>query len=312
MFFGLSVGSFIVGTVGERGKRDDRGTNMKITVAILLLGIGVLLGSHLFSERDVADEVGRPYALELLNSVLWMQTAGEWRALTRQTYRQGERMLDAALEDPTWTAAIEQAEDASELPPAVILDVDETVLDNSSFEANLIAQDTTFQTGTWNEWCRLEQALPIPGAVEFTQYAAERGVTVIYLTNRRHEVEEATRRNLEKHGFPLDPDEDTLYTRAEREEWDVSDKSGRRAEIASRYRVLLLFGDDLNDFVTGSRASLEERNALVEEHDAYWGSRWFVLPNPSYGGWEGALTEFDYGLDPDPRLGRKYEHLRLP
>ncbi len=285
---------------------------MKLTVATLLLGIGFLLGNCLFSERDASDEVGRPYALELLNSVLWMQTAGEWRALTRQTYRQGERMLDAALEDPTWTAALEQAEDASELPPAVILDVDETVLDNSAFEARLITQDATFQTDAWNEWCRLEQALPIPGAVEFTQYAAERGVTVFYLTNRRHEVEEATRRNLEKHGFPLDPDEDTLYTRAEREEWDVSDKSGRRAEIASRYRVLLLFGDDLNDFVTGSRASLEERNALVEEHDGYWGNRWFVLPNPAYGGWEGALTDFDYGLDPDPRLGRKYEHLRLP
>ena len=280
--------------------------------AISMLGIGFLVGSYLFSERDVADEASRPYALELLNSVLWMQTGAEWRALTRQTYRQGERMLDTALEDGSWTAALEQTEDPSGLPPAVILDVDETVLDNSSFEAQLITQDTTFQTDPWNEWCRLEQALPIPGAVEFTQYAAERGVTVFYLTNRRHEVEEATRRNLEKHGFPLDPEEDTLLTRAEREEWDVSDKSGRRVEIASRYRVLLVFGDDLNDFVSGSRASVEERNAPVEEYDAYWGSRWFVLPNPSYGGWEGALTEFDYGLDPDTRLRRKYEHLRLP
>ena len=218
-----------------------------------MLGIGFLVGSYLFSERDVADEASRPYALELLNSVLWMQTGAEWRALTRQIYRQGERMLDTALEDGSWTAALEQTEDPSGLPPAVILDVDETVLDNSSFEAQLITQDTTFQTDPWNEWCRLEQALPIPGAVEFTQYAAERGVTVFYLTNRRHEVEEATRRNLEKHGFPLDPEEDTLLTRAEREEWDVSDKSGRRVEIASRYRVLLLFGDDLNDFVSRSR-----------------------------------------------------------
>ncbi len=281
-------------------------------VAISMLGIGFLVGSYFFSERDVADEATRPYALELLNSVLWMQTGAEWRALTRQTYRQGERMLDAALEDGSWTAALEQTEDPSGLPPAVILDVDETVLDNSSFEAQLITDDATYQTEPWNEWCRLEQALPIPGAVEFTQYAAERGVTVFYLTNRRQEVEEATRRNLEKHGFPLDSEEDTLLTRAEREEWDVSDKSGRRAWIASRYRVLLLFGDDLNDFVSGSRASLEERDALVEEYDAYWGSRWFMLPNPSYGGWEGALTEFDYGLDPEPRLRRKYEHLRLP
>jgi acid phosphatase len=241
-----------------------------------------------------------------------MQTAAERTALTRQTYRVGERMLDTALADPSWSAAVEQKQDPSGLPAAVILDVDETVLDNSSFEAQRILEDGLFETEAWNDWCRLEDALPIPGAVEFTRYAAEKGVAVLYVTNRRHEVEEATRRNLEKHGFPLDAEEDTLYTRAEREEWDDDDKSGRRADIVSRYRVLLLFGDDLNDFVSGSRASLEERNALVEEYDGYWGSRWFMLPNSTYGGWEGALTEFDYTLAPAPRLLRKYGHLRLP
>jgi len=285
---------------------------MRIIVAILLLGIGFVVGAYFLSERGVIEEAPRPYALEILNSVLWMQTAAEQTALTRQTYRVGQRMLDAALADPSWTAAVEQTQDPSGLPPAVILDVDETVLDNSSFEAQRILEDGLFETEPWNDWCRLEEALPIPGSVEFTRYAAEKGVAVFYVTNRRHEVEEATRSNLEKHGFPLDPEEDTLYTRAEREEWDDSDKSGRRADIVSRYRVLLLFGDDLNDFVSGSRASLEERNALVEEYDGYWGSRWFMLPNPTYGGWEGALTEFDYALEPASRLRRKYDHLRLP
>jgi len=285
---------------------------MKIMVAILLLGIGFVVGSLFFSHREAPEEVTRPYALELLNSVLWMQTAAERHALARQTYHHGERMLDAALEEASWSAALEQTGDTSDLPPAVVLDVDETVLDNSSFEAQLIVEDAVFETEAWHEWCRREEALPVPGAVEFTQYAAEKGVAVFYLTNRRHEVEEATRRNLEKHGFPLDPEEDTLYTRGERDEWDVSDKSSRRADIASRYRILLLFGDDLNDFVSGSRSSLEERNALVEEYDDYWGSRWLVLPNPAYGGWEGALTQFDYGLEPEPRLLQKFEQLRLP
>ena len=285
---------------------------MKIIVAILLLVIGFLVGSLFFSERDVPEETPRPYALELLNSVLWMQTAAERTALALQTYDQGQRMLDAALADPTWTAAVEQTQDPSGLPPAVVLDVDETVLDNSAFEAQLIVEDGLFETDPWNEWCRLEEALPIPGAVEFTRYAAEKGVAVLYVTNRRHEVEEATRRNLEKLGFPLAADEDTLYTRAEREEWDDSDKSSRRSDIAARYRILLLFGDDLNDFVSGSRATLAGREALVIQHEAYWGTRWLMLPNPAYGGWEGALTDFDYSLAPDPRLRRKYDHLRLP
>jgi acid phosphatase len=221
-------------------------------------------------------------------------------------------MLDAALDDPDWTAALEQSGDASQLPPAVILDVDETVLDNSAYEAQLILENTRFVTETWQEWCRKEQALPIPGAIEFTRYAAERGVEVIYLTNRRYEVEEATRKNLEKFGFPLNPDEDTLYTRGEKEAWDVSDKSSRRADIASRYRVLLLFGDDLNDFVSGTRESLAERDAVAEEYGENWGTKWFVLPNPEYGGWEGALTGFDTGLSRAERLRAKCDALRLP
>lgn len=285
---------------------------MVAALMLLALGMGFFLGSHFHAVSRVEDEVDRPYALDLLNSVLWMQTAAERRALTRQTYRQAERLLEAALEDGSWTAALEQGEKPSQLPPAVILDVDETVLDNSAFQAQLIVEDELFQTGPWNDWCRREEALPIPGAVHFTQYAAERGVVVFYLTNRRHEVEEATRRNLEKLGFPLDEDNDTLFTRGEKEAWDVSDKASRRAEIASRYRVLLLLGDDFNDFVSGTWASLAERDALAEEYESYWGSKWFVLPNPEYGSWEGALVDFDYQLSPAQRLRRKYQALRLP
>jgi len=134
----------------------------------------------------------------------------------------------------------------------------------------------------------------------------------MYLTNRRHEVEEATRNNLEKFGFPLKVDEDTLYTLGEKEEWDISDKSSRRADIATRYRVLLLFGDDLNDFVSGTRRSLAERDAVVAEYDEYWGSKWFVLPNPEYGSWEGALSGFNYDLSPAEHLQVKLDALRLP
>ena len=287
-------------------------------VVVLILGAALFLASHLLSERPPGQEfqefreLRTPYSWELLNSVLWIQTAAERRALTIQIYRQAKRMLDAALEDPEWTAALEQGEGASELPPAIILDVDETVLDNSAYQAQLILENTRFETPTWHEWCRQESALPIPGALEFTQYAAERGVEVMYLTNRRHQVEEATRNNLEKRGFPLNEEVDTLYTRGEKEEWDVADKSSRRADIASRYRVLLLFGDDLNDFVSGTRSSLAERDAVVGEYDEYWGSRWFVLPNPEYGGWEGALSGFQRDLSPAEQHEVKLDALKLP
>ena len=281
-------------------------------VIVLILGVALFLASHFLSVRPPRNESQTPYSWDLLNSVLWIQTAAERRALSTQIYRQAKPMLDAALEDPDWTASLEQGEGGSELPPAIILDVDETVLDNSDFQAQLIIDNIKFGRPHWQEWCRKEKAPPIPGALEFTKYAAQRGVTVMYLTNRRHEVEEATRNNLEKFGFPLKVDEDTLYTRGEKEEWDISDKSSRRADIATRYRVLLLFGDDLNDFVSGTRRSLAERDAVVAEYDEYWGSKWFVLPNPEYGSWEGALSGFNYDLSPAEQLQVKLDALRLP
>jgi 5'-nucleotidase (lipoprotein e(P4) family) len=144
----------------------------------------------------------------------------------------------------------------------------------------------------------------------FTRYAAERGVTVFYVTNRSHTVEESTRRNLEKLGFPLDAGRDTLLTRGEREDWKDSDKAARRAEIASQFRILLLVGDNLGDFLTGEMASLAERAALAAKHQQNWGTRWIMLPNPQYGSWEGAIFGFDYGLTYEERLRMKYKALK--
>jgi acid phosphatase len=219
-------------------------------------------------------------------------------------------MLDRALGDPSWTAALEQTGDFADLPPAVVLDVDETVLDNSFYEARLIMQGLEYTTDTWNEWCNEAAATPVPGALEFTRYAAGKGVKVFYVTNRRHVVEEATRRNLQELGFPLDSEEDTLQTRGEKRAWEGPDKRPRRRDIGSRYRILLLIGDNLGDFVSGAEVSIAERNALAERYSDYWGTRWIVLPNPQYGSWEGALFEYEFGLTREEKLRRKIEALQ--
>ena len=70
------------------------------------------------------------------------------------------------------------------------------------------------------------------------------------------------------------------------------------------YRVVLLFGDDLNDFVS-ARAGREARAALMEEHRANWGTRWIMLPNPTYGSWERAITFGESGLNRDETMDRK-------
>jgi acid phosphatase len=253
--------------------------------------------------------VPSPNAVAVLDATLWMQTAAEYQALSRQTWAVAERLLPEAVEDTAWTAAVEQEGGAGALPPAVIVDVDETMLDNSPYAARLIERDESFTEASWAEWVNEARARPISGAVEFARRARELGVELFYVTNRLSNLEEGTRRNLVAAGFPLDREEDVVLLKNEREGWG-SDKATRRAWIAERYRIVLLVGDDLNDFASGARGeSIETREAIVEKYGDRWGSRWIVLANPTYGSWMSAVLE---GLeDPTPaeEMRRKLDAL---
>lgn len=248
---------------------------------------------------------------ENLHSTLWTQTSVEYRASTLQAYRLAMLMLDRALADSSWTAALEQEASGSyaSLPPAVVLDVDETVLDNSAYQARLVLEDAAYASDSWNAWVQEARAVPVPGAVAFTRYAHDKGVTVIYLTNRRGDTEEATRRNLAAYGFPIATSDDVVLTRGERPEWAEGEKAPRRRAVAEKYRILLLVGDNLGDFMPDAERSVEERDEATAPYDAYWGTRWIMLPNPQYGSWESALFDNNYSLPAAERMRRKYERL---
>ena len=244
-----------------------------------------------------------------LGGVLWVQTSAEYRALATAAFARARVELDRALADRTATAALEQQEDWSGLPPAVIADVDETLLDNSPYEADRIRVGGRYEAVSWNAWVQRARAQAVPGALEFARYAAERGVTLFYVTNRAAPLEEKTRENLAALGFPLAEDRDTVLTPGERPEWS-SEKTSRRAEVARSFRILLLIGDDLGDFVTGARALSEERIALAERYAQRWQSSWILLPNPYYGSWERALLENRRDLSDEEILRLKLERLR--
>ena len=226
---------------------------------------------------------------ENLNAVLWMQTALEFEASAVQAYRLALLQLDAALADPRWTAAIEQQGDASQLPPAVIVDVDETVLDNSYYQARLIRDNLVFANDTWDMWVAEGRATAVPGALDFSREAAKKGVTVFYVTNRVAKLENPTRQNLTALGFPLSDVVDTVLVRGERPEWAASEKGPRRAFIASNYRILMLIGDDLGDFVANAAGTPAERQSRAAAQSDWWGRRWIMIPNPTYGSWERAI-----------------------
>jgi 5'-nucleotidase (lipoprotein e(P4) family) len=237
-----------------------------------------------------ADRAAGAAAHENLNAVIWMQTALEYEATALQAYRLARLQLDAALADPAWTAAIEQTGGVSKLPPAVIVDVDETVLDNSYYQARMVRDNTAYAAATWDPWVREARATAIPGAREFTQYAAQKGVTVFYVTNRTANLEAATRKNLGAERFPLAEEVDTVLTRGERPEWNTSAKGRRRAHVARDFRILLLVGDDLGDFAVDASGTPPERRARMEPYADWWGRRWIMLPNPTYGSWERAIV----------------------
>jgi 5'-nucleotidase (lipoprotein e(P4) family) len=250
-----------------------------------------------------------PSAMAVLDATLWLQTSAEYAAMSRQTWAAAARLLPVALADTTWSAALEQGPGAGGLPPAVIVDVDETILDNSPYAARLIERDEAFTEESWAVWVEEAKAHPVPGALEFVRTARELGVEVFYVTNRLANLEEATRRNLDAMDFPPGEAEDAYLLLEEREEWGP-DKTSRRAWVAERYRVLLLAGDDLNDFLPARGLSVETRAELTERHEGRWGKHWIVFANPTYGSWVSAVLD---GLESRSSAAvnqRKLESLR--
>lgn len=278
--------------------------------SVVLVALSMMVGGCAVTQPAV-QELEAESSNENLHSVLWTQTSVEFTALTEQIYLLATHRLDDALADTSWTASIEQQETGSygTLRPAIVLDIDETVLDNSRYQARLVESNTEYSTSTWQDWVREENATAIPGALEFVLEAQRRGIYIVYLTNRRAETEASTRANLRALGFPVSEEFDAVVSRGERADWDTSDKRTRRQAIADRFRIIMLIGDNLGDFISGAEQSIAVRRAMTESFDDYWGERWFMLPNPQYGSWEGALFDHDNSLSREARLRTKRAQL---
>lgn len=288
---------------------------MRRTLSLLLLATAVA-GCH----RDAVRPAPAPAAVaapavaadDNLNAVLWMQTAVEFRANALQTYRAAARQLDRALRDRDWDALdpAERSNPARGLPPAVIFDVDETVLDNSPYQARLVQAGTEYDEAQWDAWVREQKAAAIPGVVEFAKAAQARGITLFFVSNRAVHLKDATIANLRAAGLPVKDDSFLgLGTVVPGCEQEGSDKNCRRQLVGRRYRVLMQFGDQLGDFVQAVPNTPEGREAIYRSHEAWFGERWWVLANPTYGSWEPALFGNDWRQSREARRAAKREFL---
>jgi len=233
-------------------------------------------------------------ASDLLLAALWTQRSVEYKANALTVFALARIRLDEALADKGWTAApAEQTGNYQALPPAVILDIDETLLDNSKYQVWMMKSDQTFSTKTWNEFCAAQVSTAVPGALEFVKYADSKGVKIFYITNRAAETEKDTRENMQKLGFPLGGNVDTFLMQNEKPGWG-SAKSTRRAEVTKDYRVLLNIGDNFGDFDDRYRSSESDRLKAYEADMAYWGKQWLMIANPTYGSFDTAPYGHDF------------------
>jgi len=237
-----------------------------------------------------------PAPHDTLDAVLWVQRSVEFKASALGAFALARKRLDEALADRNWTAVpAEQSGTFQDFPPALILDLDETVLDNSLFHAWMVKSDKPFDPKAWTRFVASETSTVVDGALDFAKYADSKGVKVFYVSNRTSEEKESTRRNMARLGFPMGGNVDVFLMTRDRPDW-TSAKGTRRAFIAKDYRVLLNLGDNLGDFTDAFRGSEVERLKVYDDNRARWGREWIMLPNPKYGSFESAPYGHNFKL----------------
>jgi len=205
---------------------------------------------------------------------LWMQRAAEYRALCFQAYNFAKISLDNAIMTH------------SGKPLAIVTDIDETVLDNSPYTVHQVRKQSKYTPGSWAEWTAKANADTVPGAPSFFQYAASKGVTIFYITNRNESERAVTIKNLQKWNFPFSDDAHLLLM------GKSSDKETRRNTVAANYDIVLYCGDNLGDFssVFDNKKS-DSRLQWTESNKALFGVQYIELPNTMYGNWEDAYYD---------------------
>lgn len=288
---------------------------------VLLLQLLVLLSLSVSGYSQETRQSNVPLA------EIWFQTSGEYRAICLQTYNL------AWVQFQNWKPLLNRGADGrayltgSSKPVAIILDLDETVIDNIGFQAYQSKTGTSYTPELWSHWVLYQAQHPeagrtVPGAVEFLNKVEALGVTPLFVSNRSVGDEPATIKVLERAGvnvegvtsrlyFHLLKDEETERARSTARELGLSPdspeavalvrgegaKEARRRLIKQEYDVVAYFGDVLGDFepfvdmANSTRQTFEQRQDVVDENRGRWGTAWFILPNPIYGSWERAVPK---------------------
>jgi 5'-nucleotidase (lipoprotein e(P4) family) len=255
--------------------------NSKQFLLSLGLFLSAFVGVNFGQQAQPASAVDLDYQVA---AILYQQKAAEYRALAYQAFNLARWQLDADFQRKN-LRALPKAERSR--PRAIVVDIDETVLDNSPANAYSVKNKVAFNLKDWYAWGDMRKAKAVPGSVDFINYAVSKGVKIFYISNRDEVQKQATLDNLKSAGFS-DISADNVFLRTE-----GSGKEPRRKTVSDRYRIVFLMGDNLDDFSDAfERRSVAERFAETDRNRFLWGKKFIVLPNAMYGTWESAIYEY--------------------
>ncbi len=244
---------------------------------LLLTGvmIGIIPANSVNAQPDVSVE---GTANPLLYALAWKQTSAEYRALYHQGFNIARMHVQNAL-------AQQQPGDK---PLAVITDVDDTVLHVLSYWGHLINSNKDFfEDPVWDQWIAEDLVTAAPGALEFLQFCEDNNVEVFYVTSRDQgePTLSIALSNLQSVGAPF---VDEAHVTALRES---SNKEIRQNEIMQSHNVVVMLGDNLNDFRRKYyvRGDIDGRIAAMEEDKHLFGMQYVMFPNPTDGHWLAAI-----------------------
>lgn len=273
---------------------------MRKNIILLLLGLMTLSilesckeSVALSSNNNKEPEIAAPATSPEMLAVLYQQSAAEYRALCYQAFNVAQYQLELRLKEKQGVKKY-----------AVIVDIDETMLDNSPYQASCILNEMIYPEG-WDEWVKSASARPVPGALEFLRFAESRGVEVFYVSNRKEKYFDKTMLNLQTLKFPFArPDHLFLET------GDKS-KAARRGRISNMADIVMLIGDNLNDFSElFENQTVQNRFELTDRFREKFGAEFIVLPNAMYGDWLNAIYNYDNMLDQDSKTAKQRSTLR--
>lgn len=231
-----------------------------------------------------------------LDAVVYYQGAAETAALYYQAFALAELRLLSEVERRRQAGQPENS-------LYVVSDCDETLLDNSDFNAWLMQTGRDYHDLTWSQWCQARRARATPGAVDFCKFVVEHGASIIYVSSRFEADREATADNLRALGFPLtraglDPADTQLFLTNMLMGGEKTKKKQQFEYLVKRFgaQPLLQLGDNLSDHEAerySYKVNSERRKASAVQDSHRWGQDWIVFPNPIYGAWRSALKVSD-------------------